>query len=97
MTVLCQLCQCEMAYNFHHLIPRTLHGNKWFKKRFSQEELRRGIDVCKDCHRAIHDLIPEEKELGRHYNSLEKLLAHPEVAKYVAWKRRRRGGASRNQ
>ena len=26
--MLCRLCQCEAAYNFHHFIPRTLHSNK---------------------------------------------------------------------
>ena len=85
----CELCGCEEAHNFHHLIPRTLHGNKWFRKRYSPHEMRRGIDLCKGCHKAIHKMIPEEKDLGRHYHSVEKLLAHPGIAKYVAWKRKR--------
>ena len=83
----CELCRRDPAYNFHHFIPRTLHSNKWFKKRFDRERMAEGIDVCKLCHNAIHDLIPDEKELGRHYNTLESLLAHEEIAKYVAWKR----------
>ncbi len=87
--MLCQLCQSENAHNFHHLIPRTLHGNKWFKKRYTREQMRAGIEVCKSCHRAIHDLEPNEKKLGRHYHSLEKLLAHAEIGKYVQWKRER--------
>jgi hypothetical protein len=86
--MLCQLCQCDEAHNFHHFIPRTLHSNKWFKKRYSRQEMQRGIEVCKACHRAIHDLAPDEKELGRHYNTLEKLLKHPEIGKFVRWKRR---------
>lgn len=89
--ILCELCECEAAYNFHHLIPRTLHSNKWFKKRTSAEDRRQGIRLCKSCHGALHDLIPKEKELGRHYNTLEKLRAHPDVARYLAWKRRRDG------
>jgi hypothetical protein len=89
MTEPCQLCGCEIACTFHHLIPRTLHSNKWFKKRFTREELRSGIDVCKQCQNAIHHLVPDEKELGRYYNTLDRLLAHPEVSKYVAWKRKR--------
>jgi hypothetical protein len=51
--------------------------------------MQEGIEVCKSCHTAIHDLIPDEKELGRHYNTLEKLSAHPQVAGYVKWKRER--------
>jgi hypothetical protein len=87
--MLCQLCECEEVHNFHHFIPRTLHSNKWFKKRFSREEMRQGIEVCKSCHQAIHSLIPDEKDLGRHYNTKPLLLAHPEIRKYVRWKRRK--------
>jgi hypothetical protein len=84
----CELCQHETAYNFHHFICRTVHRNKWFRKRYSRAEMRRGIRTCKSCHQAIHALVPSEKELGRHYNTLEKLVAHPAIGKYVAWKRR---------
>ena len=87
--MLCELCQREESHNFHHFIPRTLHSNKWFKKRYTREQMHAGIEVCKSCHGAIHDLVPDEKELGRHYNTLEKLLAHPEIGKYVQWKRGR--------
>jgi hypothetical protein len=84
----CQLCEIDVIHSFHHFIPRTVHRNKWFKKRFTKEEMRTsGIDLCKQCHDMLHELIPE-KELGRNYNSREKLTAHPEVAKYLAWKRR---------
>jgi hypothetical protein len=90
--MLCELCQTEAPYNFHHFIPRTLHSNKWFKKRYTREQMRQGMDLCKSCHAAIHDLIPDEKELGRSYNTREKLLAHPEVAKYVQWRQQKNRG-----
>jgi hypothetical protein len=48
------------------------------------------IAVCRDCHRAIHDLIPDEKELGRDYHSLKKLRAHEGLAKYLAWVRKQK-------
>jgi hypothetical protein len=85
----CQLCQSEDTHNFHHFTPRTLHTNKWFKKRYTRVQMHDGIDVCKSCHDTIHALIPDEKDLGRNYNTLEKLLSHPQVAAYVEWKRRR--------
>ena len=87
--MLCELCESEDAHNFHHFIPRTLHSNKWFKKRYTREQMQAGIKVCKSCHSAIHDLIPDEKKLGKYYNSKEKLLTHPLVARYVQWKRAR--------
>ncbi len=86
---LCELCQVEVSHNFHHFIPRTLHSNKWFKKRHTRKEMQQGIQVCIECHTAIHELIPDEKRLGRHHSTLETLVAHPEVAKFVAWKQRR--------
>ncbi|MEM8908473.1 MAG: hypothetical protein AAGD05_11550, partial [Bacteroidota bacterium] len=68
----------------HHLIPRTLHRNKWFKKRFSQETLQQTVDLCRDCHREIHRQIPE-KEMGRKYHTIEQLLTHEKVRKFVNW------------
>ena len=89
MNMLCELCFSEVVHNFHHYIPRTLHSNKWFKKRYTREQMQEGMNLCKSCHKAIHDLIPNEKKLGRHFNTMEKLLAHPQVAGYVKWKRER--------
>ena len=86
--MLCELCQSDDAYNFHHFIPRTLHRNKWFRKRFTREEMQEGINVCTGCHTTIHDTF-SEKELGRDYRSLPALRGHVTIAKYVAWKVRR--------
>lgn len=48
------------------------------------------VDVCPDCHSAIHDLIPDERELGRTYNTLELLQAHPAIAKFLIWVRKQK-------
>jgi len=81
----CELCERENILTFHHLIPRCLHKNKWFKKNFTSDELKKGIYICKyECHREIHNLIPE-KEMGKDYNTLNKLLSHPKVKKYIKW------------
>ncbi|MBI1249739.1 hypothetical protein GC197_18085 [bacterium] len=84
----CELCGDE-AFNEHHLIPRHCHRKSWFKKRHSKEMMQQTIDVCAMCHRMIHNLVPDEKELGRHYNTIELLVAHPEIENYLAWKRKR--------
>jgi len=81
----CELCKRENLLTFHHFIPVCLHTNKWFKKNFTREQMREGIDICKeDCHKQIHLLIPE-KEMGKYYNTKDKLLNHPEVRKYIKW------------
>jgi hypothetical protein len=87
--MLCELCESEEAYDFHHLIPRTNHSNKWFKKRYTRMEMAQGLEVCKDCHNSVHDLIPSEKEMGRHFNTLAKLKSHPKVREYLRWKKKR--------
>ena len=87
----CELCGSENDYlNFHHLIPRTLHNNKFFEKRYDKEYMRHhGIWICKHtCHKQIHEFITE-KEMGLTYNTLEKLMEHPEVKKYVEWRGKR--------
>lgn len=87
---LCSLCGVEEVFSRHHLIPKTVHSNKWFKKTFTREEMNQVISVCKGCHQTINQI--DAKELGRQYNTREKLLEHPEVARYVEWRQKRRGG-----
>ena len=88
----CQLCGrvTRRGTTEHHLIPRICHSNKWFKNQFTRKEMQQTIDVCGNCHHAVHDLIPDEKELGRDYNSLEKLFAHEQIAKYLACVRKQK-------
>lgn len=83
----CALCGrvTKRGTTEHHLIPRTCHRNKWFQKNFTREQMRTTIAVCRDCHRAIHDLAPDEKELGRHYNTVEKLREHPQLSRFLEW------------
>ena len=91
-TTPCTLCGrvTKRGTTEHHLIPRTCHSNKWFKKRFTREQMSAKIDVCRDCHGAIHRLIPDEKALGRDYHTLAQLRAHPEIARFIEWVRKQK-------
>jgi hypothetical protein len=80
----CALCGRYARLTFHHLIPRTLHSNKWFKRRYTREQMNAGIDLCRDCHAAVHKFV-DRKELGRVYNTRESLLEHPQVSRFVQW------------
>jgi len=81
----CELCKREKELTFHHFIPRCLHKNKWFKKIFTREEMNMGIDICKeDCHKEIHKLI-NEKEMGRSFNTIQKLMRHTKVKRYIKY------------
>jgi hypothetical protein len=87
----CELCKREVSIlTFHHLIPKTLHGKKWFKKQFERKEMQtRGIMVCKPCHKHIHKTY-DEKFLGKERNTLESLQQDPEISRFVDWVKNQR-------
>ncbi|MDA0840952.1 MAG: hypothetical protein O3B01_18360 [Planctomycetota bacterium] len=80
----CELCNRLKPLTFHHLIPRTLHSNRWFKKTFTREQMQQGLNLCRACHRTVHDFLTE-KELGRDYNTRERLLEHEPIGTFVKW------------
>lgn len=85
----CELCGRENELNFHHLIPTSQHSNKWFKKNHTSEQLQKGIYICEnDCHSNIHKFFTE-KELGKYYNTIDKLLSNEKVKNYVNWIKKR--------
>ena len=81
----CELCNREdIPLTFHHLIPKALHSKKWYKKTYAVDRLESGVDLCVDCHEAVHDFLTE-KVLGDSFNTLELLASHPKVSKFVSW------------
>ncbi|MCB1645052.1 MAG: hypothetical protein KDI36_06345 [Pseudomonadales bacterium] len=85
----CCLCGTRHLLTFHHLIPRSCHRNKWFRKHFTLADMKeRGITLCRKCHSFIHRQH-SEKTLGRHYNTLAALLADETISTYAAWAARR--------
>lgn len=77
----CPLCARELvtgpSIDEHHLIPRLKGG-------------RKGPTVMlhKVCHTKIHSVFTES-ELARVYNTIEKLLEHPDIQKFVEWVRKK--------
>ncbi len=79
--IVCPLCQRTIPAaqrDAHHLVPRSRGGVR-------TEYLHR------ICHRQIHALFTET-ELARQYYSVESLLAHPEMARFVNWVRTKPDG-----
>ena len=73
-TLICPLCEREIPTaqrDAHHLVPKSKGGRK---TRF----------LHRICHRQIHALFTET-ELANTYYSVEQLLAHPEITKFVTW------------
>ena len=84
MTGRCAICGREETLTRHHLIPRTRHHNKRNKREFDRASVKEVVGICRPCHSQIHALL-SEKELEREFNTIEKLRAHPEVAKFGRW------------
>lgn len=74
----CPLCQRPVPpaqQDAHHLVPKSQGG-------------RHTVVLHRICHRQVHALFTET-ELARHYASAEALLAHPQMARFVAWVQRK--------
>lgn len=72
--LICPLCGRlipESEKDAHHLVPKSKGG-------------RETQYLHRVCHRQIHALLTET-ELARTYNHVEALLAHPGIARFVAW------------
>ncbi|HEY3663038.1 MAG TPA: hypothetical protein VGL24_07790, partial [Chthoniobacterales bacterium] len=87
----CALCEREERLTRHHLIPRTRHHNRRNKRDFPRDEVRTVVGLCRSCHSQVHQLLTE-KQLEREFNTVTKLRAHPEIAKFVEWIRSKPSG-----
>jgi len=82
----CALCERAVPrLTRHHLIPRTRHRNRRNKRDFDRSEVHARIAwLCPACHRQVHAVL-SEKELERHYNTVEALRAHPDIRRFADW------------
>lgn len=73
---MCPLCEREIPQSqkdAHHLVPKSKGG-------------RHTEFLHRMCHKQVHALFTET-ELARQYSTVDALLAHPDVARFVAWVR----------
>ena len=74
---ICPLClrpiPAGVKQSLHHLVPK-LKGGKGGPT----------VLLHQICHNEIHASLTEA-ELAREWNSVEKLRAHPRLAKFIAW------------
>lgn len=80
----CPLCQRETFLTFHHLIPRKVHRRNRFKKRYSKDDLNRGVYICGLCHKGIHTLF-DEMELAQKLNTVKALRQNSRLRRHFAW------------
>ena len=81
---ICPLCgrpiPPDVPQSLHHLIPRSKGG-------------KRGPTVLLHhiCHKEIHASL-SETELARQFHTIEALLTHPRLSRFVDWVARRPPG-----
>jgi hypothetical protein len=75
----CPLCGRPLvpgpSVNEHHLIPRSFKG-------------RDTVAMHRVCHGKIHAVL-SERELRDHFHTIDRLRAHPEIARFIQWVRRK--------
>lgn len=78
---ICPLCgrpiPAGARQSLHHLVPR-LRGGKGGPT----------VLLHQICHNAIHATL-SETDLARDYDTIEALLRHPRLARFVSWVRSR--------
>ena len=82
----CETCGCEAALTAHHLVPKHVCRSSKYSKDLKTDESN-VIMICRTCHDFIHATWSDQ-ELRDLYPAKEKLLAAPEFAKFVAWRRK---------
>jgi len=68
---LCNRIAPKECQSKHHLVPKSKKGKITIK-------------LCKSCGSIVHRLFTN-KELAKEYNSIELLLSHPDVKKWIGW------------
>ena len=82
---ICEFCGKNNQLTYHHLIPKCLHGKKYYQKRYTSKFLNENtIQLCSDCHKEVHKFF-NEKELAKKYNTLELLLNNEKIKNYILW------------
>jgi hypothetical protein len=74
----CKICGRPLGtvnIDLHHLLPKT------FKGKSDDTNL---IPLHKICHRKLHSVFTE-REMQHYYHTIEHLLEHSEIEKFVKW------------
>lgn len=82
----CALCGIDNFLTKHHLIPKCVSHSTKYPKTLKNDD-KNFIWICNACHSHIHALYSKQ-ELRDLYFTLELLLAAPEFAKFVSWRKK---------
>ena len=67
---------------------RRMRRRKRGRRALKRRDPGRTVALCRPCHRNVH-LALSNGDLGRSYDSLAELSAHPDIARFIEWVRDR--------
>ena len=70
-------------------MPRKMHRRPRFKRRYTRQELARGIYICRDCHDFVHHSYSEQELAGR-LSTPQALADDPVLQRHFSWLQRQR-------
>ncbi|CAE7692136.1 TDRD1 [Symbiodinium sp. CCMP2592] len=100
----CEMCERDLKLTFHHLIPKDKHPT-YLGKRLPNgvegEPTRSflnsyGLMICRQCHNTVHSIASNEV-LAIEYNSLQKLLTHPVIQRWIEFAKRRKASSGKSR
>lgn len=82
--IICPICKRAIPPLFqeeHHLIPRSMAKRNKYSKLKNKKDT---VTLCCNCGDQIHQLF-SDKELAAQYNTVEGLLAAPQIQEWIRW------------
>jgi hypothetical protein len=90
---MCELCGRrvgEEGLTRHHLLPRSytrrMRRRKKGRRALKRRDAGQTVALCAPCHCNVHRAL-SNRDLGRTHDSLEALLANPDVRRFTEWVR----------
>ena len=89
----CELCGRRVGEDRltrHHLLPRSqerrMRRRKRSRRGLKRRDPGRTVALCRPCHRNVHAAL-SNRDLGREFDSLGTLSAHPSIRRFTEWVR----------
>jgi len=84
----CELCSLHATQRErHHLVPRAILKRRRRRRKQDPRDAHTPCAwLCHTCHRMLHYFL-DNGTLDDAYDSIAKLRQHPELTRYLAWRK----------
>ena len=86
----CQLCARDwLPLTEHHLWPRDVHKKYLKRHLMTPADRLQKIHICRQCHTHLHKTFDNET-LADDYHSLDSLLQHEAIQRWITYARKQK-------